>query len=247
MSANAASAPGPLILMVEDEAQLRRFLRPGLAAHGFRVVEAATGQEGLNLAPQYVPDLVLLDLGLPDLDGLEVLRRLRQWSKAPVIVLSARGQETDKVSALDAGADDYLTKPFGMPELLARIRVSLRHVVQRSLVDSQRFVANGLRVDLDARRVWVTDNEVHLTAIEYRLLTALIEHAGRVMTHRQLLAAVWGPGNTEQTQYLRVYMAHLRRKLEPDPNRPRLIQTEIGVGYRLVGEEPGGGDAPSEV
>ncbi len=230
-----AAAPGPLLLLIEDEAQLRRFLRPGLVAHGFRVLEAATGEEGLNLARQYTPEVVLLDLGLPDLDGLEVTRRLRQWSQVPIVILSARGQETDKVSALDAGADDYLTKPFGLPELLARLRVALRHVALRGPVDStQAFVTGPLRVDLAARRVWVKEQEVHLTALEYRLLTALIEHAGRVMTHRQLLAAVWGPGNTEQNQYLRVYMAHLRRKLEPDPNRPRVLRTEIGVGYRLT-------------
>lgn len=230
-------APGPLLLLIEDEGQLRRFLRPSLMAHGYRVLEAATGEEGLSLARQYVPEIILLDLGLPDVDGLEVTRRLRQWSQAPIVILSARGQETDKVSALDAGADDYLTKPFGMPELLARLRVALRHVAERSPVDSaQQFAAGPLRVDLAARRVWVDGTETHLTALEYRLLTVLIEHAGRVMTHRQLLAAVWGPGNTEQNQYLRVYMAHLRRKLEPDPNRPRIIQTETGVGYRLVAE-----------
>jgi two-component system KDP operon response regulator KdpE len=228
-----AAAPGPLLLLIEDEAQLRRFLRPGLAAHGYRVLEAATGEEGLSLARQYVPEAVLLDLGLPDVDGLEVTRRLRQWSQAPIVILSARGQETDKVAALDAGADDYLTKPFGLPELLARLRVALRHVAQRGPVDGQEFTAGPLRVDLAARRVWVNGKEVHLTALEYKLLAVLIEHADRVMTHRQLLAAVWGPGNTEQYQYLRVYMAHLRRKLEPDPTRPRVLRTETGVGYRL--------------
>jgi two-component system KDP operon response regulator KdpE len=235
--ANPPGTPGPQLLLIEDEAQLRRFLRLGLTAHGYRLLEAATGDEGLRMAQQYMPDLVLLDLGLPDLDGLEVTRRLRQWSQTPIVVLSARGQETDKVSALDAGADDYLTKPFGLPELLARLRVALRHVAQRTSADGGgEFTAGPLRVDLAARRVWVDGAETHLTALEYRLLAVLIEHAGRVMTHRQLLAAVWGPGNTEQHQYLRVYMAHLRRKLEPDPARPRILQTETGVGYRLKRE-----------
>ena len=226
--------PGPLILIIEDEAQLRRYLRPSLAAEGYRLVEAVNGEEGLSLASQYVPDIVLLDLGLPDLDGLEVTRRLRRWSNVPIIVLSARGQEKDKVAALDAGADDYLTKPFGFSELLARLRVAMRHVAR---IEAQgagtEFVAGPLRVDFTARRVFVEDNEVHLTAIEYKLLTALTEHAGQVVTHRKLLQAVWGPGHTDELQYLRVYMAHLRRKLETDAVRPRIFQTEAGVGYRL--------------
>lgn len=230
----SAGTPGALILIVEDEAQLRRYLRPSLVAEGYRLVEAGGGEEGLALASQYVPDIVLLDLGLPDLDGLEVTRRLRQWSDVPIIVLSARGQEHDKVAALDAGADDYLTKPFGFPELLARIRVALRHIAMAGAQGAgEEFVAEPLRVDLAARRVFVDAKEVHLTAVEYKLLATLIQNAGKVVTHRMLLQAVWGPGKSDQVQYLRVYMAHLRRKLEPDAVRPRIFQTETGVGYRL--------------
>jgi len=229
-----AATPGPLILLVEDEAALRRYLRPSLAAQGYRLVEAENGSEGIGLAKQHVPDLILLDLGLPDLDGLEVTRRLRQWSRVPIIVLSARGQEHDKVEALDAGADDYLTKPFGFAELLARIRVAMRHVAALEAGGrATEFTSGPLRVDLGARRAFVDEKEIHLTAIEYRLLATLIEHAGKVVTHRQLLQAVWGPGHAEQAHYLRVYMAHLRRKLEADPTRPRIFRTEIGVGYRL--------------
>ena len=233
----AALTPGPLVLLIEDDAQLRRFLRPSLVAHGYRLLEAERGEEGETMASQYVPDIVLLDLGLPDRDGIEVARRIRQWSRVPIIVLSARGQEKDKVLALDEGADDYLTKPFGFPELLARMRVALRHVAQ---VESQGagtvFTSGPLRVDLAARRVFVNDEEIRLTPIEYRLLAALVEHAGQVVTHRQLLHAVWGPGHAAHTQYVRVYMTHLRRKLEPDPARSRIFQTEAGVGYRLMTE-----------
>jgi two-component system KDP operon response regulator KdpE len=232
-AAAAKNAPKPLILLVEDEPQMRRFLRVSLPAHGYRFVEATSGEEGLQMAAQYVPDLVLLDLGLPDLDGLEVARRLRGWSAVPIIILSARGQEVQKVQALDAGADDYLTKPFGFEELLARIRVALRHVARLATAPASIFESSHLRVDLGARRVFVQNREVHLTPIEYRLLTALVEHAGRVVTHRQLLEAVWGPHSSRQTHYLRVYMTHLRHKLEPDPVRPRLFLTEAGVGYRL--------------
>jgi two-component system, OmpR family, KDP operon response regulator KdpE len=232
---SGAGAPGPLVLLIEDEAQVRRVLRPSLKAQGYRLVESAGGEEGLRLAAQYVPDIVLLDLGLPDIDGIDVTRRLRQWTAVPIIVLSARGQEKDKVAALDEGADDYLTKPFGFPELLARIRVALRHVARiESRGISTEFVSGPLRVDLTARSVFVDDEEVRLTAIEYKLLAALIENAGKVVTHRHLLQAVWGPGHGDETQYLRVYMAHLRRKLERDPARPRIFRTEAGVGYRLM-------------
>jgi two-component system KDP operon response regulator KdpE len=227
------------VLVVEDEAALRRFLRPSLVARGYRVIETATGEESLAMIRQYVPDVVLLDLGLPDLDGLEVTRRVRQESHVPIVVLSARGQEADKVSALDAGADDYLTKPFGMDELVARLRAALRHALQQGGVSATEFRAGPLRVDLAARRVFVGEEEVRLTAIEYRLVSVLVQHAGRVVTHRQLLEGVWGPGHTEDTQYLRVYMAHLRRKLERDPSRPRIFRTETGVGYRLLADEPG--------
>jgi len=238
MTAGTSSrTPGPLVLLVEDESQLRRFLRPSLVAQGYRVLEAGTGEEGLLLAAQHVPDVVLLDLGLPDLDGTEVARRLRQSGAAAIIVLSARGQEKDKVTALDAGADDYLTKPFSFGELLARIRVALRHASAPDPTGGSEFVSGPVRVDLASRRVYVDGAEVRLTALEYKLLGVLIRQAGRVVTHRQLLAAVWGPGNTDQMQYLRVYMAHLRRKLERDPARPRIFQTEVGVGYRFKIED----------
>jgi two-component system, OmpR family, KDP operon response regulator KdpE len=223
---------GPLVLLVEDEPQMRRFLRVSLTGNGFRLFESETGQDGLLQAATRNPDVVLLDLGLPDLDGLEVTRRLREWSKTPVIVISARGQERDKVEALDAGADDYLTKPFGVEELLARIRVALRH---REAVEQPVpvFEAGDLRVDLHRRQVFVGGAEVHLTPIEFRLLATLIRYAGRVVTHNQLLKEVWGPAYGHQTQYLRVYMGQLRHKIEADPARPRVLQTEPAVGYRL--------------
>jgi two-component system, OmpR family, KDP operon response regulator KdpE len=233
------STPGPLVLLIEDEVRLRRFLRPSLVAHGYRVIEAATAADGMTMIKQQVPDIVLLDLGLPDLDGVDLTHRIRQWNHVPIVVLSARGQEADKVAALDAGADDYLTKPFGMPELLARIRTALRHgLLQTGVEPESEFRSGPLRIDLGARQVFVEDAEVRLTAIEYRLLAVLVQHAGRVVTHRQLLDAVWGPGHADQTQYLRVYMAHVRRKLEPDPSRPRIFRTEIGVGYRLLTDDP---------
>jgi two-component system, OmpR family, KDP operon response regulator KdpE len=229
----------PLVLVVEDEPQVRKFLRAGLPAHGYRLVEATTGEEALRLAVQHVPEVVLLDLGLPDMDGLEVTRRLREWSQVPILVISARGQESQKVDALDAGADDYLTKPFGFSELLARIRAALRRAV-RSDAGESTFESGALRVDLAARRVFVEGAEVHLTPIEYRLLTTLAKHAGKVVTHRQLLQEVWGPQSLDQTHYLRVHMTHLRRKIEPGGARPRLLQTEAGVGYRLQAPEPSG-------
>ena len=223
-----------LILLIEDEPQMRRFLRITLQSHGYRLAEAATGQEGIMEAATRNPDVVLLDLGLPDLDGIEVIIRLREWSEVPVIVLSAREQEEDRIKALDAGADDYLTKPFGAGELLARIRVALRHkALQQGDQEESTFVLDNLRVDLAKREVFLNDREVHLTPIEYRLLTMLIKHAGKVVTHSQLLKEVWGPPYANQTQYLRVYMAQLRHKLEADPARPRFLTNEPGVGYRL--------------
>jgi len=225
---------GELILLIEDEPQMRRFLRVTLQSCGYRLVEAATGEEGLAQAATRSPDVILLDLGLPDLDGLEVTRRLREWSVVPIIVLSAREQERDKVKALDAGADDYLTKPFGAGELLARIRVGLRHrTLQQSGQIEPVFAIDDLRVDLARRQVFLGDREVHLTPIEYRLLAVLIRNAGKVVTHSQLLKEVWGPPHMNQTQYLRVYMAQLRHKLEADPTRPRFFLNEPGVGYRL--------------
>ncbi len=231
---NARSVDGPLILIVEDEPQVRRFLRTSLQAHGYRLLEAVTGAEGIRMASQYVPEIVLLDLGLPDVDGLEVTRRIREWSRMPILVLSARGQESAKVDALDAGADDYLTKPFGFAELLARIRVALRHARRAEPgTDEPDFECGPLRVEFDTRRVTVAGAEVHLTPIEYKLLTTLARHSGRVVTHKQLLQEVWGPQNTQDNQYLRVYMTHLRRKLEPAGSSARIFKTEVGVGYRL--------------
>ncbi|MFN0019843.1 MAG: response regulator [Pirellulaceae bacterium] len=227
----------PLILIVEDEPPIRRFLRASLGEEGYRFNEAETGKEALKLAAREPADLMLLDLGLPDMDGLEVLRQFRDWSQVPVIVLSARGQENDKVRALDAGADDYLTKPFGVGELLARIRVALRHAASKSSPTAEPIFQTGdLKVDMAAHRVWVADKEIHLTPIEYRLLTTLIRHAGKVLTHRFLLKEVWGPDQTYETHYLRVFMATLRRKIETTPARPRYVLTEQGVGYRLATE-----------
>jgi len=223
-----------LILLIEDEPQMRRFLRITLQTQGYRLVEAATAQEGLAQATTRNPDIVLLDLGLPDLDGLEVTKRLREWTQTPVIVISAREQERDKVNALDAGADDYLTKPFNAAELLARIRVALRHAArQKTGADEPVFTLDTLRVDFAQRQVVVGNEEVHLTPIEYKLLAVMIRHAGKVITHRQLLQEVWGPAHVNEVQYLRVYMTQLRHKLETDPARPRFLLNEPGIGYRL--------------
>jgi two-component system, OmpR family, KDP operon response regulator KdpE len=223
-----------LILLIEDEPQMRRFLRVTLKSHGYRLLEASGGVEGLREASTRSPDVVLLDLGLPDLDGLEVVNRLRDWSQVPVIVLSAREQEQDKIRALDAGADDYLTKPFGAGELLARIRVALRHQSgQLGEKGEPVIVLDNLRIDLASRQVFLNEAEVHLTPIEFRLLAVLVKNAGKVVTHSHLLKEVWGPPHMNQTQYLRVYMAQLRLKLEADPARPRFFLNEPGVGYRL--------------
>lgn len=224
------------ILLVEDEPQMRRFLRVALEGSGYRYLEATTGGEGLALAIQHRPDVILLDLGLPDMDGLALMSRLREWSQTPVIIISARGQEADKVRALDVGADDYLTKPFGTGELLARIRVALRHA-EPGAAEDPRFILGRWRVDLAKRQVLVAGQEIHLTPIEYRLFTTLIRHAGKVVTHRQLLKEVWGGVAGAQPLYLRVYMAQLRHKLEEDPSRPQYLRTEPGVGYRLRTEE----------
>lgn len=228
--------PNPVILVIEDEVQMRRFLRASLTSNGYQVVETDTAQDGLTQAAARNPDLVLLDLGLPDQDGLVVTQRLREWAKTPIIVISARGREEDKIQALDAGADDYLTKPFGVGELLARIRVALRNASRGELGTSQ-FSVGELKVDLVRRQVLVSGQEVHLTPIEYKLLATLVKHAGRVITHRQLLREVWGPNSSDQTQYLRVYMGQLRHKLEANPSRPQFLTTEPGVGYRLRVQE----------
>lgn len=228
---------GPLILVIEDEPQIHRFLRATLPSHGYRVTEATTGQAGMAAVGDQQPDLIILDLGLPDMDGLEVTRRVREWTATPILVLSARGQEQDKVAALDLGADDYLTKPFGVAELLARIRVALRHAVRANNgQDAPIFSSGHLRVDLARQQVFVDEKEVHLTATEYKLLALLVRHAGKVLTHQQLLREVWGPQYGTESHYLRIYMGQLRHKLEKNPTRPRLLRTEIGVGYRLLVE-----------
>jgi two-component system KDP operon response regulator KdpE len=224
-----------LILLIEDEPPIRRFLRASLTAEGYRLVEAGSGEEGLRLAAGQPPDMVILDLGLPGADGQEVLRRLREWLTAPVIVLSARDQERQKVEALDAGADDYVTKPFAVGELLARMRTAFRHA-HRAGAESAVLAVGDLRVDLAARRVTRAGAEVHLTPLEYKLLVTLMRHAGKVLTHRFLLREVWGPQDSHETHYLRVFVAGLRRKLEADPARPRFILTEQGVGYRFAAE-----------
>ena len=226
--------PKAVVLVVDDEPQMRKFVRITLEAHDYRVIEATTAAEGIQQATAYTPDAVLLDLGLPDADGLDVTRRLREWSSVPILVISARGQEESKVKALDGGADDYLTKPFGSGELMARLRVALRHAAQAQEVPSTVWRSgDDMEVDLVKRVVCVSGAEVHLTPIEYKLLVTLVKHAGMVMTHRQLLEQVWGPGHAHQMQYLRVYMTQLRHKLEKNPARPRLIVTEPGIGYRL--------------
>jgi two-component system KDP operon response regulator KdpE len=222
----------PAVLVIDDEVQIRRLLRLTLEANGYRVLEAATGQEGLAEAAQRRPEIVLLDLGLPDLDGVKVLERLREWSKVPVLVLSVRDREEDKIAALDHGADDYVTKPFNTGELLARLRVALRH--SQGGADLTVFRSGPLEVDLTARVVTVKGREVKLTATEYSLLRLFVQHAGKVLTHRQILREVWGPNYVEQTHYLRVYLAHLREKLEANPARPEHFITEPGIGYRLV-------------
>lgn len=220
------------IVIIEDDAPIRRFLKSTLEAEDFSVFETERGREGLVLAATRKPDLVILDLGLPDIDGVEVIRDLRSWSRVPVLVLSARSEEVEKVAALDAGADDYLVKPFGTAELLARVRVALRHA-RRDEEGDTVFVFGDVQLDLVARLVTRAGAEVHLTPIEYRLLATLVSHAGKVITHRQLLREVWGPQSVEQSHYLRIYMAQLRQKLETDPARPRYLLTETGVGYRL--------------
>ena len=223
--------PGPRVLVIDDEKAIRRFLRASLAAHGYTVFEAAGGEAGLNAVVANRPDLIILDLGLPDMDGLEVTRQLREWTQIPIIILSVREQETDKIAALDAGADDYLTKPFGAGELLARLRVALRHASQSS--DQPVFTIGELTVDLTRRLVSVSGEEVQLTPTEYELLKLMVTHAGKVLTHQQILRQVWGVGYANELHLLRVNISNLRRKIEPDLTRPSYIVTEPGVGYRL--------------
>jgi len=229
------SGSEPLIAVIEDETPIRRFLRASLTVEGFRVVEATTAQEGLRIITQQLPALALLDLGLPDLDGVEVIRQTREWSTMPIVVISARGEEASKIAALDAGADDYLTKPFGVGELLARMRVALRHASRPAsdgTVDAP-LVVGDLRIDLTGRTVTKAGVEARLTKIEFDLLAALARNLGRVVTHRQLLKEVWGPHAVHEPHYVRVYMANLRKKLERNPSRPELLITEQGVGYRF--------------
>ena len=237
-----SSAP-VVVLVIEDDAAIRRFLRAGLESQGFTLVEAESAEAGIHAAAMRSPQLVLLDLGLPDADGIEVVRRLREWSAVPVLVLSARGQESDKVRVLDAGADDYVTKPFAMGELLARMRAALRRAARPAGGEvASVVVSGGLRIDLAQRSVTLDGRAVKLTPREYQLLAELARHAGRVLTHDVLLRAVWGPSFTHEHHYLRVYMAQLRHKLEADPSRPRMLLTETGVGYRLAEDGAPGPD-----
>lgn len=228
------SDPGVTVLVVEDEPQMRRFIRASLSSHGYRVLEAERAQEAVMMLTGHNPEIVLLDLGLPDGDGIDLTREIRGWSRVPLIVISARGREDDKVAALDAGADDYLTKPFGVNELLARMRVALRHAEPQGDGQSARTLTFGeLTIDLVRREVLRGTEELHLTPIEYKLLVLLAQNAGKVLTHRHILKEVWGPAYASQTHYVRVHMAELRKKVEADPSRPKLLVTEPGVGYRL--------------
>lgn len=228
------SAAPTTVLVIEDEIQIRRFLRPAMEAVGHRLVEAATATQGILEAAQCNPDIIILDLGLPDADGLEVVRRVREWSRVPIIILSARGKEGDKVAALDAGADDYLTKPFSVGELMARIRVALRHATPTgTAIDGATFSFGDITLDIPRREVRRKGELVHLTPIEYKLLSVLVRHAGLVVTQRQLLKEVWGPGHAEENHYLRIFVRQLREKLEENPSRPVYLITEAGVGYRL--------------
>jgi two-component system, OmpR family, KDP operon response regulator KdpE len=236
VSESPASVP-PVALIIEDEAAIRRFLRPALESQGYTCVEATTGNEGIAHAATRAPEIILLDLGLPDMDGLEVMRRIREWSTVPIVVLTARGKEREKIDALDGGADDYVTKPFSVLELLARVRAARRYRTEPD--DAPVLTSGSLRIDMARRRVSVRGTEVSLTPIEYRLLSTLARHAGRVLTHEFLLREVWGPSSTDQRHYLRVYMAQLRQKLEADPSRPTVLMTDPGVGYRMADPETG--------
>jgi len=233
------------VLIIDDEVQIRRLLRVTLEGNGYRVFEAANGRDGLVEAAQRRPDAIILDLGLPDMDGVEVLRRLREWSKAPVLVLSVRDGEDDKVSALDHGADDFINKPFSTAELLARLRAAQRHA--QPMAENAVFRSGALEVDLATRRVLVKGQEVKMTPTEYSLLRLLVRNAGKVVTHRQILQEVWGPNYRDQTHYLRVYIAHLREKIETIAARPELLTTEPGVGYRMAAPPAASRGAPGRV
>ncbi len=229
---SSVTARNPVVLVIDDEVQIRRLLRITLEANGYKVIETAGGKDGLVEAATRRPDIVILDLGLPDMEGVAVLKRLREWSRVPVVVLSVRDRDEDKIAALDAGADDYVAKPFSTPELLVRLRVALRHA--QPAQEETVFQMGDLTVDLAGHQVAVKGCEVRLTATEYALLRLLVRHAGKVLTHRQILTEIWGPNAVEQTHYLRVYMARLREKIESVPSRPTLLLTEPGIGYRLV-------------
>jgi two-component system KDP operon response regulator KdpE len=225
---------GQLVLVIEDDPQIRRFLRTTLPGNGYRIIEAMTATDGIRMLSLQHPDLVILDLSLPDVDGLDVTKQLREWTTTPIIVLSARDQEHDKILALDAGADDYLTKPFAIGELLARMRVALRHSLRENQgSEDPVFTLGEMKIDFSKRQVFVSESEIHLTPIEYKIMTILARYAGKVVTQRQLLKEVWGPNYTTENHYLRIYMSQLRHKLETDPARPRYLITEPGVGYRL--------------
>ena len=231
------STPAPVAVLIEDEPQIRRFVRAALEAEGWQVFEAETARDGVRDAATRKPDLLVLDLGLPDGDGLDVIRDVRSWSPVPIVVLSARSDEGDKIAALDAGADDYLTKPFGVGELLASVRANLRRPRAAGAdgkVDEALFSFGDVEIDRASRVVRRCGEEVHLTPLEYRLLLVLVANVGRVLTHRQLLREVWGPSHSDQSHYLRIYMGHLRQKLEADPSQPQHLLTETAVGYRLV-------------
>ena len=232
---SSATVQNHVVLVIDDEVQIRRLLRITLEANGYKVLDAASGRDGLVEAATRRPDIVILDLGLPDMEGVAVLKRLREWSRVPVVVLSVRDRDADKITALDAGADDYVTKPFSTPELLVRLRVALRHA--QPAEEEVVFRAGDLVVDLADRRVSVKGREVKLTATEYSLLRLLIRHAGRILTHHQILKEVWGPNAADQMHYLRVYVARLREKIEPAPSSPAFLLTEPGIGYRLVTPE----------
>jgi two-component system, OmpR family, KDP operon response regulator KdpE len=222
------------VLVIEDEQSIRRFIRPSLEAEGYQLIEAANGKEGLLQASQHPPSVIVLDLGLPDMDGLDVIRRLREWTNVPIVILSARGQENYKIAALDAGADDYVAKPFAVGELMARIRVALRHAAQSQPgADQSAVIAGDVTIDLLRREVRRKGEEVRLTPIEYKLLAMLVRHAGLVLTHRQILKEVWGPGYGNESHYLRIFVHQLRHKLEENPSNPRHLITEAGVGYRF--------------
>jgi two-component system KDP operon response regulator KdpE len=230
----------PTILVVEDDKSIRNFICVSLNANGYKLIETDSGQNAISLAASHRPEIIILDLGLPDIDGIDVITELRKLTKAPIVVVSARGQEKEKVRALDSGADDYLTKPFSLPELLARLRVALRHLIPASISNQQEwssmFTVGELKIDYEKRHVFLSSDEIHLTPLEYKLLVLMAKHAGKVLTHKFILREIWGDTNGSDTLSLRVFMANMRRKIEKEPAQPRYLLTEVGVGYRLADE-----------